>query len=273
MTESDDDGPSRAELFERFFGPSIFTPWTDVLLEYASPGPGDHVLDLACATGIVARRVAPMVGDAGGVVGLDVSPEMLEVARERAGTEGVAIEWRVGDATELDLPDGAFDLVFCQQGIQFFPDPGAALREARRVLGDDGRLVLNVWQPLERHPVYRALLEAEARHLGADITEVGKPFLFGEDTRLRTLLDEAGFAEVQVDERTLEVEFPEPETFVTLTLLAGAAVVPELAPDDPEERTALVEAVTKSTEGVLREHRDGDRLRFPMPNYLAVARG
>lgn len=264
--------PSPAQLFEQFFGPTIFQPWTGVLLEHADPRPGERVLDLACASGIVARNTAPAVGREGRVVGLDLSPEMLAVARERAAAEGVEVEWRQGDATDLDLPDDAFDLVLCQQGLQFFSDPAASLREAKRVLDDGGRIALNVWQPLEHHPVYSALLEAEARHLNADLEDVATPFMFGGAERLESLLETAGFERIEVFDRTLEVEFGEPGTFVALTVAAAAAVVPEFVQDDPAEREALVEAIGRDAEGVLFEHRDGDRLRFPMPNLIAVAR-
>lgn len=86
--------PAPAELFEQFFGPTIFTPWTRVLLDHAEPEPGERVLDLACGTGIVARQVAPLVGDAGRVVGLDIDRGMLRVARERASSDSVTVEWR-----------------------------------------------------------------------------------------------------------------------------------------------------------------------------------
>lgn len=258
-------------MFERFFGPSIFGPWTSVLLEYAEPGAGERVLDLACATGIVARRVAPIVGDEGEVLGLDISPDMLDVARNRAAAEGLSLDWREGDAHDLDLPDGSFDLVTCQQGIQFFPDPVAALEEAERVLDDGGRLVLNVWKRLEHQPVYRAVLEAEAHHLDADVSDVAAPFMFGDSERLGCLLDDAGFDRSDISERTLEVEFGDPEKFVALTVFAGAAVVPEFAQDDAAERAELVDAITRDVEDVLRNYREDDRLRFPMSNYIAVA--
>lgn len=272
MPTPDRDQPSPAELFERFFGPSIFTPWTRVLLDRAAPRPGERVLDLACATGTVARAVASRIGEEGRVVGVDLDEDMLSVARDRAASEGVSVEWRREDAAELDLPDDAFDLVLCQQGVQFFTDPGAALRETRRVLDHEGRLALNVWQPLERHPVYASLLGAEAEYLDAELDVVARPFTFGGAERLRDLLEDAGFDEVEITERTLEVEFPEPETFVALTVMAGAAVVPELAPDDEEEREALIRYVTEESGGVLRRYREGDRLRFPMPNLIAMAR-
>lgn len=263
--------PSPAQLFEQFFGPSLFVPWTRVLLGHADPKPGERVLDLACATGIVAREVAPVVGEEGDVVGVDLNPEMLAVAQQKAAEEGVRIEWRLSDAADLDLPDGVFDLALCQQGLQFFEEPEAALRETVRVLDDGGRLALNVWQPLTGHPVYRALLEAEACHLDADLADVARPFMFGDETRLRALLDAAGFERIDVTERTLDVDFGDPDTFVALTVMAGAAVVPELAPDDEAERDALVEAVREDTAEVLERHRHGDALRFPTPNYVATA--
>lgn len=268
--ETAGERPAPAELFESFFGPTIFTPWTRELLDYADPGPGDRVLDLACATGIVAREAAPLVGEAGRVVGLDVDPGMLRVARERAASEGVTVEWREGDAADLDLPDGSFDLVVCQQGLQFFAEPVRALREAGRVLDVGGRIVLNVWQPLGQHPVYEALLEAEARHLGADLGTVATPFTFGGSDRLSAVMEEAGFEEIEITERTLDVRFPEPDTFVALTVMAGAAVVPELALESEEERTALIEAVSRDSADVLERYREGDRLAFAMPNQIAV---
>lgn len=263
--------PSPAELFERFFGPSLFIPWSRVLIEHAPPRPDDRVLDLACATGIMAREVSTEL-EGGSVTGVDLDPAMLEVARKEAREEGVRIEWREGDAQDLDLPDDTFDLVYCQQGLQFFSGPVDALREARRVLKPGGRVALNVWQPLPRHPVYSQLLRAEADHLGADLADVARPFMFGDDARLRGVFTEAGFESVEVTERTLEVEFQDPESFVQLTIMAGAAVVPELAPEHPQERDELIGAVSRRSADVLERHRDGGRLRFPMPNYLAVGR-
>lgn len=273
VNQSDEAAPSPARLFEEFFGPSIFVPWTEVLLERAEPVPGERILDLACATGIVARHVARVTGEDGDVVAVDLSPEMLEVARERAVSETVTIDWRCCDAADLDLPDAAFDLVICQQGLQFFDDPEGALSEARRVLDEGGRMVLSVWQPLEEHPVYEALFEAEARHLGARIDDLATPFLFGDDGRLRAMLHGAGFESVEVEEHSIDVVFPDPEAFVGLTVMAGASVLPDLAVDDPTEREELIESIRRESEDVLERHRYGDSLVFSMPSYLATARG
>ena len=154
--------PDPAETYEEYFGPTIADPWTRVLLAYAAPQPGERALDVACGTGSVARHVAPMVGAHGKVVALDISPAMLAVARALPAPAGATIAWREGNAISLALPDDAFDLVLCQQGLQFFSDRAAALREMRRVLTDGGRVVISVWQTLQRHPVYAALFASDS---------------------------------------------------------------------------------------------------------------
>src|SRR5215469_11813202 len=84
------------ENYERYLVPSIFGPWASDLVALAALQPGEHVVDIACGTGIVARTAARGVGSGGGVVGLDLSVPMLEVARSAAAAEGVSIEWREG---------------------------------------------------------------------------------------------------------------------------------------------------------------------------------
>src|SRR2546425_12174530 len=112
---------SGPEAYERYMVPSLFRPWAIDLLKLAAPIPGERVLDVACGTGIVARLAAKSVAPMGKVIGLDLNAGMLKVARAAsAGTENV--EWREGNATALRLSDQTFDLVLCQQGLQFFPD-------------------------------------------------------------------------------------------------------------------------------------------------------
>ena len=112
--------PTPAEMYEQYIVPATFIPWTPVLVEKAAPKPGEHVLDLACGTGIVARHVAPLIGKEGHLVGIDISPDMLNVARNLPAPEGADIEWIEADGTSTSLPDDSFDLVICQQGLQFF---------------------------------------------------------------------------------------------------------------------------------------------------------
>ena len=110
--------------------------------------PGERVLDVACGTGIVARLAAGRMGS-GGVVGLDINPGMLAVARSLPPGPGPAIEWHEGSVLDMPFPEGSFDICLCQLGLQFFPDRAAALREMRRVLRTGGRLALSVFSALK----------------------------------------------------------------------------------------------------------------------------
>jgi ubiquinone/menaquinone biosynthesis C-methylase UbiE len=260
-----------AETYEQYFGPTIADPWTRVLLEYAAPQPGERALDVACGTGSVARHVASLVGAAGKVVALDISPAMLAVARALPAPAGATIAWQEGNAIRLDLPDDAFDLVLCQQGLQFFPDRAAALREMRRVLTDGGRVAISVWQALHRHPMYEALFQATARHLGATIATVDVSFSLWDTEELWTLLSDAGFQRIEITPRSLTLHLPAPERFVQLTVLGAATSIPAFAQLDAAARSALVEAVTSETQAVAQRYRDGNMLAFPMSTHIAVA--
>lgn len=263
--------PNPAETYEQYFGPTISAPWTQVLLEYAAPQLGERVLDVACGTGSVARQVAPLVGAAGKVVALDISPAMLAVARALPVPSGAPIAWLEGNAISLDLPDDAFELVLCQQGLQFFPDRAAALREMRQVLTDGGCVVISVWQALHRHPVYEALFQAIARHLGTTIATLDVPFALWNAEELRTLLSDAGFQRIAITPRSLTIHLPEPERFVQLTVLGAATSLPAVANLDAAARSALVEAVASETQAVAQQYRDGNTLTFPMSTHIAVA--
>lgn len=152
---------STAETYEHYLAAAIAHPFTRVLLEYASPRAGERVLDVACGTGSVARHVAPFVGNSGKMVALDVKADRLRVARTLPMPAAAVIEWLEGDATRLELPDGSFDLVVCQQSLQFFGDRAAAMRgdaasargqwsrRHQRVAG--ARTASAVWGPVPGH--------------------------------------------------------------------------------------------------------------------------
>jgi ubiquinone/menaquinone biosynthesis C-methylase UbiE len=264
---------SPAETYEQYFVPSNFARWVPLHIEHAAPQAGDRVLDVACGTGIVARSVAPLVGPQGRVVALDLSPDMLAVARTLPSPDGPPIEWREGDA--VSLPDGPFDVVFCQQGLQFVDDKAAAVGEMTRVLAPGGRIVASVWQDLERQPVYAPMLEAEARFLGVEVSEVaGRAFSLGDPHELHALFEaeaESDLARVEVVQAERTVRFPSPERFVAMTVMAAGAVVPRFAELDEAERAELVDSVVREIEPVLQRHTDGDAVAFTLHANLAIA--
>jgi ubiquinone/menaquinone biosynthesis C-methylase UbiE len=265
--------PDPAELYETFYGPAIFAPLADALLAFADPRPGERVLDLACGTGIVARAAAARVAPDGSVVGVDLNPSMLAVARAAASAAGTTVEWREGDATALELPAGAFDVAVCQQGLQFFSDRLAALRSVRRALAPGGRLALALWQGVEHQPLFAGFAEVEARHLaplGIPHEALLAPFSLGDSAAIRAILEESGFDSIRLAPHTVEAVFPA-AGFARKMETAYAAVVPEFV-EDPAAFEEYVEAVERGTSDVVRRFTEGDVVRIGMPAHLVLAR-
>lgn len=177
------------QVYEQGPVPMMFQPLAELTFEHVSLYPGERVLDVACGTGIVTRVAVQRFENIRNIVGVDLNPGMLDVARSNTPTTGVNVEWRQGDACALPFPDGSFDVVSCQQGLQFIPDKAAALRDMRRVLVPGGRLVFTVWV---ESPYHAALADALTRHVNAQAaTSCLAPYTLSNAKTVRMLVDDA----------------------------------------------------------------------------------
>lgn len=249
--------------YERYFVPTIGTAWATALLEVAGLSSGERVLDLACGTGVVARRASELVGPEGTVAGLDVNPGMLAVARSVSPT---SIEWHESSAESIPCPDASFDVVTCSLGLQFVPDRAAALREIQRVLAPGGRVAIATVGPTP--PVFEILAQALARHVRPEVAVFVRHVfsLYGQQD-LRDLVEGAGLRSVSVQSKPLSVLLPPPAEFlwqyVHSTPLAGP-----VGDIGYEARAALEGDVTNAWQAFL----DGDALRFDGNAVLTTAR-
>lgn len=260
-------GGSAAEIYERHMVPAIFGPWAEDLLALATPKPGERVLDVACGTGIVARLVVQRVGPNGTVVGLDLNPGMLAVARTIPVPHAAQIEWREGNVSAIPFPDATFDLALCQQGLQFFPDRLAALREMRRVLVRGGRLALSVWRPMQHSPGFAALATALGRFIAPEAAAIMQgPFALGSADDLRILMTDAGFVDVVVQPAAKALRFPSPEEFVG-RYVAATPLAAVVAKANDDARAALTTEVGAS----LKSYVDHQGLAFPIETHLVLA--
>lgn len=258
-----------AETYEQEMVPTLFGPLAELVVARARPLPGERMLDVACGTGIVARRVAALVGPTGKVVGLDLSPAMLEVARNVATQEGHSIEWHEGRAEALPFPDGAFDLVVCQTSLQFVPDRPAAVAEMRRVACTGGRVVIEVPQPLEQHPFDEQLNAIMERRFG--VGPWRQAFSMGESDELRSLMVAAGLREVVIEPVTFATRYGDPERFLFVRVMTAVAAVPSLQQLAPEERQAMVTELRGEVMPLLQDYIEADEVVIPHHVHIARA--
>jgi SAM-dependent methyltransferase len=120
------------------------TPVAARLVKHAKVQAGQSVLDVGCGTGVVAVTAARLGAR---VKGLDLTPELLERARENAQIAGLGIDWQEGDAENLPFDDGAFDVVLSQFGHMFAPRPEVAVAQMLRVLKPGGTIAFATWPP------------------------------------------------------------------------------------------------------------------------------
>ena len=259
------------ELYQRYLVPAVTLPWAIDLVDRVGIRPGDRVLDVACGTGVVARVAAERAGDSGRVAGLDVNAGMLAVARSLPPPAGAPIEWVEGSALALPFSAGAFDVGLCQFGLQFVPDPAAALRELRRVLAQDGRAAVSVFSAIERNPAARALAEALDRHIGGAASRAKRSeHSLADVAEVRRLFALAGFDEVRVEtvERTLT--FPSAAEYVRIQL-AATPLADVFGWREAVEQERLVAVVSDDVGAALAPFSTTDALRFPQEVHVALA--
>jgi ubiquinone/menaquinone biosynthesis C-methylase UbiE len=253
---------SVAEVYEQYMVPAAFALWaTDLLAVLALP-PGSRVLDVACGTGIVARTAVHRTGATGVVVGLDLHAGMLAVARAQAPTGA----WVQGSASALPFPTSAFDVVVCQQGLQFFPDRLTALREMYRVLRPGGRMALVVWGALDHNPGHAALAQGLAHHLGTTVAAVlHTSFSLGDAAVVQHLLEQAGFHGVVLSRSVQTLRFASPEAFVRVwvqgSVLGRAGV---------QVHDDVLTAMASDVTAALRPYSNAEGLSVPIVAHLAV---
>jgi ubiquinone/menaquinone biosynthesis C-methylase UbiE len=256
-----------AEIYERHLVPRCFLPWARDLVDLVGPKPGERALDVACGTGAVTRVVAERVAPEGRVVGFDVNAGMIAVARSLVSAPN--IQWREASVLALPFGDGSFEFVICQQGLQFFPDQPLALRQMRRVLVPGGRrLGVSCWRTSAESPAYAAIEHALTRRLGS---ERGKPppFSLSDAGQLRTLIEGAGFRQVEVESKTKMVEWPSTNLFVRATGVSAPTMLGSLA----AQGDAVLTEIAAEVEAEVRPFRQADGgIKFPMGSNLLTAR-
>ena len=256
-----------AEAFEQYLVPTIFGPWSEMLVDHALLKCGESVLDIGCGSGPAARYAATLVGDGGSVRAIDVDPGMIALAR-RLDTSGT-VDWLEGDVSDMPFDANSFDAVIGGQIYQFLPDRPAAFREIHRVLKPGGRLVLNVFSRLELCPGHNAVAKALESH-DVDPTGIRKPYSFGDPVVLGDVIADGGFRDVSVIRKTLEARFDSPAAFVEALATGGPSARHALEQLDEEALKQVIAEVTET----LAKYVDDEGVRIlTTANFVYGRRG
>jgi len=234
---------------------------TRALVEYAQPTPGMQVLDIATGTGDPGISLAQIVGPAGHVTGSDLSPEVLEVAAQRAKDKGLQnFSTQQADAHKLPFPHHRFDLATCRFGVMFFQDAAHALAEVRRVLKPGARACFLVWGPFEQ-PYWNATIKIALQHIGGSLFEPGgaDPFRYSQPGSLAGLLRAAGFHDVDESPRNVPWVWPGDAEELLEYCFAVAAPFRAMLDRIPADRWPQVRAEAKSA---IAKYQTGDEIRF-----------
>jgi SAM-dependent methyltransferase len=233
------------EFYDRQLGPVLFEPYAADLTARLPRGEALRVLELACGTGIVTRRLRQALDPSATLVATDLNEPMVAYAREAVGEDG--IDWRQADAQALPFEDGSFDVAVCQFGFMFLPDKVLGFREARRVLAPGGMLLGNVWRSLDENPLLRAIHDTLAELFPTDPPRfLETPYGYGAD-RLRADLEQGGWDDVQLEDVRLEGRSPSAADYA-LGFVRGSPLNHELVErgadlDDVARRLAEAVAV------------------------------
>ncbi|AGS24176.1 class I SAM-dependent methyltransferase [Rhizobium etli] len=170
-------------------------------IEAAAPAMGERVLDVGCGAGASSLDLAVRVGPGGHVLGVDISEPLIGRARALAPQDTPAL-FQVADASSIELPEGAFDILFSRFGVMFFDDPTAAFAHMRRALKPGGRVAFVCWRGMAENDwvcLPMGAIKGIVPPTAPPDPEAPGPFSFGDRGRVARILTAAGFPDITIE--------------------------------------------------------------------------
>ncbi len=236
------------------------------LIELAEIKQGSTVLDIATGIGEPAITAAKQVGNSGHVLAIDISSQMLSIAKQRAISLGLeqVIEFKEGDAETIDLSASTFDAALCRFGLMFLPDLRTGLSNIYRSLVDGGRLAAAVWASPDKVPFIAVALNTVMKETKSPPPPAGTPgpFSLSDESMLRNSLIKSGFKDVTIERMEVSLNFDSAEVYTSYVYETAAPIQAMLANQPQERREEILKAITESA----RKYAENDTRSVRMIN-------
>jgi SAM-dependent methyltransferase len=261
------EGPHYVAEKDRY--DDLLSAFNDVLFDAADLQPGERVLDVGCGTGATTIEASTRVRPAGALLGIDVSPPMLTVARKRAAAAGVPEAAFVeADAQVHRFDDGSFDVVISRNGLMFFDDPPSAFANLARALHAGGRIAFLAPEGPHRSEWIMVAGVAAAPYIGIPQglgPNTPGPYGLADPDRTRTILDEAGFNDIRIEAVTRPMRIGTDVDDAIDFIRTMPRVVELLAAAPTDDQQAAIGAVRDALEPYVSEtgvvmHNNGEWL-------------
>jgi len=264
------NGPSgRAWVETQELLDSMFKPIEDLLVQAVSVGSGRQVLDIGCGTGSTTLAVARRLGAEGHCTGIDISEPMITAARARAGREGTPASFILANAQDHTFEPASFDMLISRFGVMFFDDSVRAFANLRRAAKDGSELRCVAWRSPSENPFMTTAERAAAPllpNLPARRPDGPGQFAFADPQRVSRILEESGWAEVDIRPIDVPLALPEKELVHYLTRLGPLGLI--LHEVDEQTRTQVIATVRAAFEPYVH----GAEVRFTAACWWVGAR-
>lgn len=230
----------------RFEG--MIEPIGDALLTRANYSAGESVLDIGFGGGATTIALAEAVAPTGKVMGVDISPDLADAARDRAKKAGVSnAQFTCADAATVQLENAPYDRLFSRFGSMFFDEPKIAFTNLHSLLRRGGRIDLAVWGPPRDNLWMMEMMTVVKSHVEVPpaIPRAPGPFAFEDLEYLNEILTGAGFSDVSVD------------SYEGLQPVGGPRATPQEAVDFALTSMAAGRLLKEKGDDVFREAREG----------------
>lgn len=247
----------------------LFAPLERLLVDEALAAHARRVLDVGCGTGATTLAIARSMGEGGACTGADISEPMIAVARARAGREGAPASFVCGDAQRHAFERASFDMIVSRFGVMFFDSPVQAFSNLLNAAEGGAKLRAIAWRGAVENPFMTTAERAAAPLLpNLPVRKPGAPgqFAFADRDRVASILDESGWAGIDIRPIDVECTLPESDLMGYITRLGPVGLVLQDETDE-RRRAQVVEAVRAAFEPYVR----GSEVRFTAACWMIGA--